>query len=1100
MKNIPALEDALSEDYAIRAVPEVIVDWNMNRYVGAVASNTPSEDTDGFDIEMFPIESIAEPLRPTKGINKARVGDATIGDDYLVGGNATPNGRFYIADEDDLYKYWTSPLPSNASTGALTNCAPQVIYGATTAVNKIVFTFENSWASPTTFSIQTTTAATPIEADWTEVANQTTVGTAWRGLGQIVLHWNGTAWVTTGRVDNADKSPITTNIRGVRIVVTALGGGYQVTGDGSTLASTFGSYVAGVFTTQNTTGRDAHFDLIEISARLEVDLSPYVIDIEDNFEMAESSDLYPIGTITSNQAGLSLSNIYTTPEGNTATGLFSAENLDSPYHNYIEENAEITLRYKYFDMDDVPLGTVQQFKMYTEMWSGQEEDTVNVDLTDHAKFFNEVVVRPAMWENLSVPEIVWRVLDSVGFVNYSIDRNPDSVTEHRIPVFYTDGEQNVWQILDDLAKASQTAIYFDAYGKLQVKTRDFAYSPDDAAVWNFTSVSDVTQLSNIVSIVMNTEFAPNHYKVIYQKTNWSAANFGIPAMQKVWEPEGTQVLRGNPLIRTLETTGNYLWLGADVARLWPYEGLVNIQGELIRYKGKQFVYYTGPTGSVRNVKDIESADEHRQRSNDTPQNYRHKNYYTGALRITERGVWNSENKRHPVDAEGYSVRHIVNGTRRTDVAGFRHLKTQSKVEINTPKRFGDYGDILFVTRGAADDTPFYHYGTKFRFVKSPGKTSQAVGFVIHNDGTANEDGYYIEIVPSRMLSGKERKSRHELIMYARVGGVTKRIGGQGAAVAIGENIDYELDISYKNVSSDHRVQVWINGKNVMNQTVTGSNRATPNGRFGFFARGKTRATFEYLYAVKREGEEPPDDFSFLDKVERGYTGNQWDREWVYQWRTRRRRVKKKWVKESYRWNQQFFDEFGPYVHELREYDVKFSPSPVLHSRLYNTNDWSAVCLEYKANPFGAKFIVANTARKNTVVHGDDTLSFAGTGQSVNQVLTVFGRALVVDEAQEEIVKNDEQIRRRGRIDAELSSTWIQSKSMAKDIAEWLSDNFSYGNENITVETFGNPLIEVGDVVNVNYPQKHIDGDFFVVGIRNRFNSGVTTSLDLRRRV
>lgn len=1098
MKNIVAVRTAVENDDVAYALPEVIVDWNMNRYVGAVADNTPSDDTDGFDVEIFPIESIIEPIRPTKGINKARVNSSTIGDDYGVGNHATPNGRFYIADVDDVYKYWTSPVPSDASTGALTDCAPQVVYDATTAVNKIVITLENTWASPLTFSIQTTTVAAPTGGDWTEIADQVDVSDGWKGSGQIVLYWDGAAWTTAGREDNADGSPITTNIRGVRLVVTALEGGYQVTGDGSAVESTYGTYVSGVFTTVETDGRDSFFDLIEISARLEVDLSPYVIDVSDNFDLSDASPLYPVGTLTSNEADITLSNIYTAPGGADAVGIFSADNLDSPYHNYIDENAEITLNYNYFDGDGNLLGTVPQFKMYTEMWSGQTDDEVSVSLKDYSKFFNETIAPAAMWENLTVPEILWRLLDSVGFVNYDIDRDADIVNEHRIPVFYTDGVRNVWEILDGLAKATQTSIYFDGTGTLRAKTRQFSFSPDALSVATLTDVVVGNQLENIIELSQTTEFSPNNFKVIYQKTNWSAANQGIPSMQRVWDPEGTEVLRAAALTRTLETSATYLWISSAVVKTWPYEGLVNIQGELIRYKGKQFVYYTGPTGGTRNVKVINSHDEHSQRDNDTPFNYRHKNYYTGALLITERGVWNSENKRHTVEAEGYTVRNIINGTRHTGVAGVQHLKNSSRLQINTPSGIADYADWLFVSRGAAVDSPFFHYGTKFRFVRAAGRTTQAVGFMIHNDGTADEDGYFIEFMPSSKMTASRRQNRNEVIMYSRSAGVVTRIGGKGAVVAIGENIDYEVDITYKLVGSDHRIQVWVNGKNVMNQTIT-TNKNTPNGRFGFFARGKTKATFEYLYAIAREEPEPADDFSFLDKIERGYTGGQLDREWTYQWRTRRRRVKKRWVKETFRWNQQFLDEFGPYVHELREYDVKFDPSPVLHSRLYNTNDWSVVCLEYKANPFGAKFILANTSRSNAVVSGEDSISFAGSGQSVDQVLTVFGRGLIVDEAEEEVAKNDEQIRRRGKIDSDLSSEWIQSKAMARDIADWMEENFSYGNDELSVKIFGNPLIEVADVVHVNYPDKHIDADYFVVGVRNEFKTGVETSLTLRRR-
>ena len=1093
MKNIVAVADALQNDAAVKAIPEVIVDWNINRYIDAVASN-PITDVYDFDPEIFPIESIILPLRPTKGINKARVGSATISDDYLAENASTAYSRYYVADPDDVYNYWTSPDASDGSTGALSNCKPQVVYAEPVVTNKILITLENSWASPKTFSIQTTSIANPTsDAHWTEIANQTTLPTDWKGRGQIVLYWNGNSWLNSVRLDNDDLSPVTTTIHGVRIVVTALEGGYQTTADGSAVGSTYVKNDDGVYQTFATDGKDARFDLIEISARLEVNISPYVITVSDDFELGEPSDLYPIGTVTSNVGNMTLSNLYMV-DGDWVPGLFNSENTDSPYHKYIDANAEMTVKYNYFDEDDQPLGTVQQAVMYVDSWESQSDDVVALSMTDYSKFFNDQNVPAAMWEGLTVPQIVWRVLDSIGFVNYVVNRDADRVTEHEIPVFYTDGESTVWETLDELAKASQTAIYFDAFGMLQVKTRDFALSSSDAPVWTFTSETDQTQLANIISLDQTNEFEPNHYKVVYQKTNWSDENRGMPTMQKVWEPEGTVVLRATPLVRTLDKTDDNLWIGADDVRVWPYKGMVNINSELIRYEGKQFVYFTGSNGNTRNVIYVKSADEHKSRNNDTPWEHRHKNHYTGALKITEREVWNSELLRHPVDAEGYSVRNIVNGTHNIDVNGLNHLKRQSKVVLNTPSKFDQYRDLLIATRGDTDDTPFYYYGTKFSF--KPSGRDQFAGIVIHNSGT-NEDGYYIELTVSKNLNAVKRKDRNELIVYSRVNGNDKKIGDE--ALAIGEDIEYEVDVEYAPDGADHKIRVWVNGKQVFSKTVTGGEKNAANGKFGIFARGKTTAEFEYLYAVKKPGKVLPDDFSFMDKVKRGYVGDLWFKEWVFETKDNKRRVKKKTGDPKHRVNERYMDDFGPYVHEVREFDVKFDPAPVLHSRLYITNDWSATALEYRANPFGAKFIIANTYRNNAVIHGEDTLSYAGSRSSINQIVTVFGRALVIDESEEEVAKNEDQIRRRGKIESELTSPWIQSKGMAKDIVNWLKDNFSEGNENVTIQVFGNPLVQVGDIVHVTFPRKHIDHDFFVVGANNEFDSGISTTLRLRRR-
>lgn len=1097
MKNVTAVANAYKNNLALKAIPEVVVEWNMNRYVGAVADNTTvsKEIDNAYDPELFPIESIIEPQRPNKGINKARVGTAVISDDYRPNVVGSTNPRYYITDVDDNYKYWTSQTTSDVSTAALTNCKPQVIYNATTAVNKITIKLENTWASPSTFNIQTTTSATPNDTtDWTTVADQTTTPAGWKGSGVINLYWNGTNWQNSSRSDNTDKSPKTTSIRGVRIVVTALEGGWMLDGTGTTIATQYYTYTGGVRTLTTTNGKDAFFDLIEIAAKLEVDLSPYVLSMETDLDLGQPDNLYPLGQVSTNEAKVNLSNLYLSG-GNWIPGLFNAENTSSPYYNYIDENAKVTGAWNYYDVDTGAfVARVPEFIMYTDVWAGQDSDEVEVSLKDHSKFFDEVLVRSALWEDLTVPKLVYRILDSVGFNNYNIMQNDAIVTEHTIPIFYTDGTKSVWEVMSDIAVATQSAIYFDANGVLQVRTREFAFSSTNASVATFQAVTDGTQKANIIDLNMDSTFDPNYYSVVYQQTNWSPDNNGQPTMQTVWTPDGNTVLRGSPLVRQLDSSNTTsFYISPANAAIWPYKSLVNIEGEIISYEGKEFIYYTGASGGTRNVEVIKNQDQFNSRNNQTPWQYRNKNGFSGALMITERGAWNSDTKTHYVDANGYTVNNYVNGTRHTGVAGFRYFRSTSSVQLHNIKSFKDRKDLLVVSRGATTDAAMFYYGTKMKFQK--GRSLNVGGIFIHNQNNSTEDGYYIEFTPNYHKPGNKVSEGGHAWLINRNGGKDTVVDEAKVPVFVGRW--FEVDVTYRNVSGDHKIQVWFNGKSILKKTIT-TNKQTANGRFGMHIRGKTLADYEYLYAISKLGDDPPDDFSYLDKVETSYLGKQWDREWVYRWKTRTRRTKKKTNKSKYRVDQMFYDEFGPYVHEIRNFDVKFDPSPVQMSRLYSTNDWNSIPLEYNADPFGASFYLANTARENVVVQGDDNKSFLGN--TVPQTLCIFGKALVVKDGANVVAKNDTQIRRRGKIDSELSSPWIQNEQMAKDIADWMNAHFSYGNDNISMEVFGNPLIELGDVVHVKYPSKFLDDDYFVIGVENSWDQGITTTLTCRRRV
>lgn len=1061
MKSVDAaVENAIRSAYDVIAVPRLTVEWNLNRYASVVeVDNDPSDDDEGYDVEMFPIESIVQPNRPTAGIIKARVGEARVSDPYNQYDGKTRSARYYLGSVDDTYKYWTSPVVTDASgvfptnTEGITKVRPFVNYPEGVKTNRIVVGFEDTFAQPLNFTVRVKTA---VDGTYNTVSTNPTIN----AKGQVIINWNG-SW-SSANTPSDDYSVLPT-IYGVQVRVDSMKGVSGGSPDG-----------VGV-----------HLNLIEISARRVHDLTDRLQDVSDNFDMSEKSLVYPIGTTTSNGGTVTLFN---------GDGELNNEN-SGKFASLMEPNAKFTLDYIY-TINDTEY-TVPQFTLYGGAWMGQRAESVNVECTDFSKYFQEIKPRAAMYLDKSVGEIVWQICDSVGFVDYEI-QSDDLTDDHKIPVWYTDGEQTVWELFDDLATATQTAIYFDGYGKLQVRTRTNAYNDAAATSWELRGIDVGTELADIISIDQSDELESNSIKVSYSTTDIDPIVNGQPKTQILWEPEGTVALRACALFRDLAKDDVFVFIPPKEAKIWPFEGMMNIQGELIKYKGKRFVYYEA---GVRKTVVVDSQEEMQKYNNKTAFAYRYRNHYNGQLKIVERGVWNSENKAHYVEASGYSVRNIVNGNRNTGVNGFRHKKAESRVYLDSNgKRFRDFKDILLATKGQEIDPGFYSYGIKMRFEKGAGKHQRA-GLVFHNNGN-NEDGYYVELVPSNKLnSGRRRARRHELVFYSRNGGVMKRYG-KGVPLAIIENVDYEIDVTYKAVDNDHIVTVWVNGKKCLTHKVEGADKNAWSGKFGMFLRGDTKVSYEYLYAIRREeAEEPSDDFSYLDKIEGGYSGGQLDREGVYRYRTERRRVKKKWKKVQNKYLITFFDEFGPIVHEVREYNVKFDQFPAISSRLYMSNEWSIVVPEYRADSFNARFYLANATRVTAIANGEDTLKYAGSSASVNHIMAVIGRSITVKDTESVEVKNSLQIRQRGEIQTEISSQWIQSKSMAKDIADWIEKHWSKGADEQQVTIFGNPLIEVGDVVTIEYPDADMSASthrYFVTGVSNSFDFGLETTLTLRR--
>lgn len=1099
MKTVdPNLSTAIRSAYNLYARPRLTVEWNLNRYYSVSADNIAAETDYAYDAEYFPIEDIYKPNRPTKGVVKGRADQMILSDNDPL----KQDVRFYISSPDNIYKYWTSPVPTDgtgtfptytaawataqgntgdANVDNLTVVRPFIKYTTLVKTNKIVIKTENSWSTPNSYSVL---VQNTVGGAWTSVGAAGTTGLN-NSTGQLTLWWNGSAWTGT----KPSGTLQTTSIAGVMFRVDSLTAGRNLSGAVTTYKNKSGTVV-------NTTGFNSYFELIEIAACLEADLSNKFISANDTFDMAEKSLVYPIGTITANGGQITLSNIYTDAElgigSSTAqkVGLFNPGNTQSPYQNLAEQNAVFNLEYV-FTVNNVDYA-VQQFKMYGGAWGTTTDDQVTVPLRDYSKFFDEQTPEPLFWMNRSVSELIWRLCDSVGFVDYKISI---AATDEQpiINYFWSDGEKTLWQIFDELSRATQTAIYIDAWGVLQVRSRGHAFDTTASPVWNLRSRNSGGDLADIISLEQTDEVATNYVTITYYASDLTDWNNGYPKLETVWQPDGTVALRAAILRKSMTAGDTTLVMNSTDAQIWPFSGIIQVEGELIKYDAKQY-FYTDTTGTQQTVW-VESQEQFEKFEKASRASDKYKNHWTGKLRISERGVWNSEAKSHNVEALGYSVRRILNGNPDSSVNGFKHQPSSSTVRMTSTPNFKKSTDLLVATRGAATDTPFYYFGTRLRF-KSTGRKDQKAGIVFNNSGT-NELGYYIEIQSSAKV---DRKKRNELTIWTKPGsGSGSTVGGKGRATSIAEDRWIDIDVAYVPGSPD-RVIVAINGKTSLDVNISGADKVASGGRWGMFLRGDTDVEYEYLYAVNHPPGEGLDETTFWDRVNGGYLGSQWDAEWVYKMRKTTRRERKKTHKKQKRWNQLYMDEFGPWLHEVRDFSVKFDPKPVLHTKFLFSSD-EAICTEYRSGSFDAHFVLANKARRNVIINGDDSGQFTGTGDSVNNVLMIFGRVVEVKEAQTVIKSNDDQIRVKGKVETELDSPWIQSEAAANKLAQWINNHWSTGADEQTAVIFGNPLFEIGDVVAIDHADRYMTVSthkYFVTSIDTSWENGISTTLTLRR--
>lgn len=1055
-------QNSIRQGENLRPDQRVIAEWNHNRYtkVTTLDNYQYPEEENGYDLDMYPIEEVVRPLRPRAGLLKARAGEGAVVQGY---GDTSRGYRTYTADPDSKYKYWTGPAQANNvayPAGGYTlpePVRPYLVYETPVLTNKIYICIENSWARPQKWDIQITTNGTT----WTTIASDLVTDSE----GRVVLYLqpNNTWGATVSRGGGM-------NIRGIKLDVKSMNRIHS------------------------------WFNLIEFGARLEKDLSDRVIDFDVKNELGDSDFITPMGTISSNTGSVTLSNF---------DGVFFADSTTSPYKGLIDANVKFTID---FGVDTSSYGGsgfeyIRLATMYSETWSGGDDST-QVTLKDASKFLQEIKPLKEVMENVTIGMAIWRMLDSVGFTDYEYVKEAE-LAANKISFFWTDDERTVWDQIQELCRVTQSAAYFDEQGILQIKTRDAAFKKSGQIAWTFDYAQNGTKKPDIVELTAGTSYEANKVTVKYQKTNLAEDAQGRPISEVVWQPEDTIVLRSSALKTAMTKTDTKFWIDKKDVTDWPYEGMVNIRGELVKYKGKGYRYYpkggsyTGNYETDTVFKLIYSSDEKLEIDNELSSSvHGWRNYFTGYMKVEERGYDATTAQDHPLVKEvwlengSYFGRH--GGTQKLWNGGTKFMPVDSKLRLQSTGKKAT-GDHWYTARRGSwiSESPKF-IGTRMMFPSSPKGKHTAAGIWVWGNQAQN-NMYAVDIKCTKNI---DRKTHNEVRVLKRVGGKVYSLGGKGATVAIDYDKWYDIDVV---VTSTARFTVYINGKlalNVMDGADGNGDDLPITGRAGLYVRGDCVSDFEYFYMMADGGiqETDLDNSSYLDLVRGGYYSNQYYKDFVTRTRTIQRRRGKKTVKYTQWYNQRYFDEFGQQVHEYRPYDITFDKAPVLYSSLYVSNESQIVTDEYVHNPFGAKFIVANASRFNSVANGEDTLTY-GADNPIDQKMMITGRTIQQAESTDYTVQNDVAINARGEISIEFASPWIQSESAAKALGDWIVGNWGRPADEVEMEVFGNPLIQIGDIVAVNYAPRNMTAathKYFVIGVDNSWEAGLGTILSLRR--
>lgn len=413
---------------------------------------------------------------------------------------------------------------------------------------------------------------------------------------------------------------------------------------------------------------DSTFDLIEMSPRLVVDISDKTIDFNITKTLSDIGvTSLPVGQLLASTGSISLFD---------DDQAFNPYNENSIIADYVRKNIKFNFHEVVVDVDGfdyyVPIKTLYSEGMpQADVTSG----TLSLNLRDFYFFLESMPAPRLLMTETSLSMAIVTLLDYIGFSNYSF-RRIDTESDPIIPYFFVAPDQNVAEVLNQLAIATQSAMFFDEFNNFIVMSKNYLMPETDERPTDFVLSGNNNQtdsgvienatsgnLPNIISIASEDKKVYNGGNISYtaryiQRSYGSIRQASMVDKDKtwiykpalLWEVSGTEntktinelaskqgkyVLGAMPLNSDLSSDvpivqngiviNNILDLGENVYWLTRYQGYFYSSGEVIRYDAVEF-NITG-TGNVF----ISNNQEYQKYFSSIP--FNGKIYPTGSVRI-----------------------------------------------------------------------------------------------------------------------------------------------------------------------------------------------------------------------------------------------------------------------------------------------------------------------------------------------------------------------------------------------------------------------------------------------------------------------------------
>jgi hypothetical protein len=1103
-----------------------------------------------------------------------------------------------LVSDMNQYKYFVSETDSRSITAFYDK--------AGIIVNKLVLKFNTLMAIPT---INVYINDSLISVDGSSSINLAlNVGKENGGVrenaGVLVLYWNGTAWTRT-RWTNAP----TFNSNGTVSSTTTLNK-IRVTQIANTARSEFSSYSSASLTSDI-----SRMQVIEISPRVEIDLTGYTKTISVNRSLDNRDTYLPISSIDSDDATIILSGLplgtYATPvpifssQSNRSSTLLRGmlgKNIKLYTGFYLEGYFDDTTKAYITSNTLIPSGT-----FYSDTWEESDIDDVSIQAYDVGRYLQSTPVSDYVSNLKSVVDVISNMLDLSGFTDYDYNSLYDVCNNKNISLdlayFYVNSKDTtIIDALNQIFLAYQIGAYIDEYGVMQ-----------------FLSLSKILSLSSASTILSDSNIIDGGYSVTnIAKPGKISLRYQSPKIKQslalqnlllegsspsfiyttssdvLWSQQNSDSVGMNYLSQSMNDAQNYFYMDKndllDIFHTYNLNtnGYAVIENEIVSFLYKEYGIEDQSNGPVYvNVKnDIELAAEIdrfnkkykvglKTSDGTTKSSYNTIIDPTGKIANVQRGMFGTKVANHTVLnsfnsatkeisckilSSGYSI--TGNGTTVTSNNRFDAL-TQSTGKIlfyPTTERstvVTDSGNSYYKT-----------YSAKFNLVDELEKSSGGIFFNLNNAQTSANGAYFVELVKYNTQKNdgtwnSPPKYHYAMVIYTVVSGTPSIIAYSDVTsevnsivnnfekvlekVVVGDDVSYVATTDERYASFNLRVTTY-------KSSVGDGESLTPTNLILVFLNNvEINRWMEYSgtgwVPLELNSEAPiPKKPSFSTDISVGsifgsfistdpvaLSGITYPsqaattaggvREIYATYKTLKERSVNYYFQDReflngliqgqniFSRSKSYMMQTKPEVIGINSYDVQYTtPATVLANVLeieyllkyfpgnepvdqqyLQSKEVDEHSLSYSSilnTGFRAKFAIANNSSHLVFLKRDPTQDIPLT-----VVLNLWTQEIIAPSDQEVLEKITDSSNMSEVV--QLDSNWIQSKDAANKLVNTIAKGINNFSKNVSLEIFGNPLIQIGDIIELNYIRSGLNQQKYIVhSIAHNFEDGLSTTLSL----